>query len=136
MTDMQIDTFATRCGRLMRDYGPAVVDTYGQTGSAANTAAVRTNFSRYAAAAAAGVPPAMYISQPTGSIKYSYYDCSASLDQALPDGTPLLCTSSNPNLFYIPSSLGPVPCPRCTLAGFINDVAAAHAPPFFITVYD
>lgn len=133
MTDAQIGTFATRCGRLMRDYGPAIIDDYGQTGSAANTASVLTNFSRYAAAA--GIAPAMYISQPTSVIAYSYYDCSATLEQALPDGTPLLCTSSDPNLFYIPNSLGPVPCPSCTLAGYINDVAAAHAPPFFITVY-
>ena len=68
-------------------------------------------------------------------IDYAYFDCSKSLDQALPDGTPLLCTSSDPNLFYIPNSLGPVPCPSCTLAQYINDVASAHAPPFFITVY-
>jgi len=57
MTDAQIRTFATRCGRLMRDYGPAVIDTYGQTGPAANTFSVLTNFSRYAAAA--GVAPEM-----------------------------------------------------------------------------
>ena len=64
MSDAQIQTFAARCGRLMRDYGPAVVDTFGQTGNEANTFSVLTNFSRYAEAA--GVAPSFYISQPTG----------------------------------------------------------------------
>jgi hypothetical protein len=82
MTDLQIQTFATRCGRLMKDYGPAVIDTYGQTGSSQlNTRSVLANFSLYAAES--GTAPEMYISQPTGVIKYAYYDCQDTLNQYL-----------------------------------------------------
>ena len=99
MNDAQVKSFAARCGRLMRDYGPAVIDTYGQTGDHDNTVSVLSNFSAYAAAA--GVAPQMYITQPTGNIRYSYYQCDEShLDMWQPDGTPLLCTS-NKGLFYV-----------------------------------
>ena len=99
MNDAQVKSFASRCGRLMRDYGPAVVDTFGQTGDHDNTVSVLSNFSTYAAAA--GVAPQMYISQPTGNIHYSYYKCDQSrLDMWQPDGTPVLCTSSK-GLFYV-----------------------------------
>jgi hypothetical protein len=40
-------------------YGPTVLDTFGQTG--ANTIAVLANFSRHAAAARGGVAPSLYI---------------------------------------------------------------------------
>jgi hypothetical protein len=59
MSDPQIKSFATRCGRLMKEYGPAVIDTFGQTGDEANTVSVLTNFSRYAAQG--GVAPQMYV---------------------------------------------------------------------------
>ena len=126
MSDAQIETFATRCGRLMKEYGPAVIDTFGQTGDQANTFSVLTNFSRYAAAA--GVAPSFYISQPTGCcINYATFDCSkaASLDLMLPDNTPLICTAAD--VFYIGGPSG--------IAANINNLAAAHTPPFFITVY-
>ena len=131
MSDAQIGTFATRCGRLMRDFGPAVIDTFGQTGDEVNTFSVLTNFSRYAAAG--GVAPAMYISQPTlCCIDYASFNCSAaaSLDLALPDTTPLVCTAES--LFYVGGGSG---CVACTIAANINKVARANAPPFFITVY-
>ena len=126
MSDAQIQTFAARCGRLMRDYGPAIIDDFGQTGDHANTFAVLTNFSRYAAAA--GVAPAMYIHQPTlCCIQYSPFDCSKelSLDLTLPDKTPVLCTA--PNLFYVNGQAG--------VADRINALVAANKPPFFVTVY-
>jgi len=119
----------------MKDYGPAVIDTFGQTGSKDNTISVLANFSRYAAEG--GVAPQMYISQPTNNIHYSYYDCDPTqLDMWQPDGTPLVCTNTGKNnLFYIPGSLGKQACPSCELARRINTVAAANKPPFFITVY-
>lgn len=126
MSDAQIATFAARCGRLMKEYGPAVVDTFGQTGDEANTFSVLSNFSRYAEAA--GIAPLFYISQPTGCcIHYATFDCTkaASLDLTLPDGTPLLCT--NPDVFYIGGPAG--------VANNVNKLAAANKPPFFITVY-
>jgi hypothetical protein len=55
-----------------------VVDTFGQTGSDNNTIDVLANFSRYSAAT--GVAPAMYISQPTGVIHYSYHNCQSDLN--------------------------------------------------------
>lgn len=127
MTDPQIKSFATRCGRLMNEYGPAVIDTYGQTGNAANTVSVLSNFSSYAAAG--GVKPLLYITQPTRNIHYAYYACNQSaLDAWLPDGTPLLCTSSE-GLFYVMGSLG-----GDKLAARINAVARQSGQQF-ITVY-
>lgn len=126
MSDAQIGTFAARCGRLMHEYGPAIVDTFGQTGDEQNTFSVLTNFSRYAAAA--GVAPSMYITQPTKCcIQYAPFDCSrsASLDLTLPDDTPLICTAAD--VFYIGGPAG--------IADNINKLAATHTPPFFITVY-
>ena len=43
MTDPQIDSFATRCGSLMKDYGPAVIDTFGQTSAVSNAGADSPN---------------------------------------------------------------------------------------------
>jgi len=131
MSDAQINTFATRCGRLMNEYGPAVIDTFGQTGAEPNTFSVLTNFSVYAAAA--GVAPAMYITQPTlCCIDYASFNCSAaaSLDLVLPDKTPLICTADD--LFYVGGGPG---CVACNIAANINKVSAANTAPFFITVY-
>lgn len=67
-----------------------MIDTYGQTGSVANTKSVLANFSTYAAAG--GVAPQMYLEQPTRSITYAYYPCNQSkLDNWQPDGTPVIC---------------------------------------------
>eukprot|EP01045_Picozoa_sp_COSAG04_P000160 COSAG04_NODE_3_length_53939_cov_50.145431_50_plen_321_part_00 len=128
MTDPQIKSFATRCGRLMKDYGPAVIDTFGQQGpSEAHSVSVLSNFSKYAAAG--GVAPQMYITQPTGNIKYSYYQCDESnVDTWQPDGTPVLCTHSG--VFYVMGSMGGE-----KLASHINAIAANHSKPYFITVY-
>ena len=131
MTDAQIATFATRCGWLMREFGPAVIDTFGQTGPGAQTFSVLTNFSGYAGAA--GSAPLMYITQPTDCcINYASFNCvaEASLDLTLPDSTPLICT--DPSLFYVGGGPG---CVACAISTNVNKVAAANKPPFFITVY-
>ena len=126
MSDPQVQTFATRCGRLMESYGPAIIDTFGQQGTTeAHSSAVLSNFSKYAAAG--GVAPLMYISQPTRNIHYSYYDCNGQ-DSTLPDGTPLVCTPHN--VFYVMGSLG-----GQELASRINAIAASQPAPNFISVY-
>ena len=124
---MQIKTFAKRCGRLMKEYGPAVIDSYGQQGTTtARSVSVLSNFSRYAAEG--GKAPEMYITQPTSNIKYSYYACNqSSIDSWLPDGTPLLCTHGG--VFYVMGTLG-----GKELASRINAIAASHSPPYFISV--
>ena len=128
MSEAQIKTFATRCGRLMKEYGPAVVDTFGQQGTSSSEAVAKLSlFSE--AARAGGVPPQMFITQPTGVIHYSYFACNESqLDTWQPDGTPVVCTSSK-GLFYVMGSLGGV-----KLAERINAVAQAPGQGQFITV--
>merc|ERR1712228_666095 len=109
----------------MKDYGPAVIDTFGQQGT--NTVEVLSNFSKYSQMG--GVKPQMYITQPTGNIHYSYYQCNQSnLDTWQPDGTPVLCTHGG--LFYGMGNLGGE-----ELAKRINAVVAAAPKPYFITVY-
>ena len=93
----------------MKEYGPAVIDTFGQT-SPVNTRAPGpkddtmhrlANFSRFATAG--GVAPEMYISQPTGNIRYAYHPCAAAqLDSWLSDGTPVVCTPHS--TFYVMGS--------------------------------
>lgn len=128
MTDAQINTFATRCGRLMHDYGPAIVDVYGGAKSDHGSAqSVLANFSRYAAAG--GAAPTMYLPHPpiTG--------CNLNkLDVYQPDGTPVLCTATGANnLFYIPKHILPnVSCVSCELARRINAVAESN---HFVSVY-
>lgn len=127
MTDAQIKTFATRCGRLMHDYGPAIVDVYG-----GGTHNILSNFSRYAAAA--GTAPAMYLPHPPIA------GCNLTeLDVYQPDGTPVLCTATGNtsltslNLFYVPKHIPVgVSCVSCELARRINVVAESNR---FVSVY-
>ena len=122
MTDAQIKTFATRCGRLMHDYGPAIVDVYG-----GGTHSILANFSRYAAAA--GTAPTMYLPHP------GIAGCNLTqLDVHQPDGTPVLCTATgNNNLFYVPKHVpANVSCVSCELARRINAVAESN---HFVSVY-
>ena len=136
MTDPQIRSFAKRCGRLMKDYGPAVIDTFGQTSAVSNagadspqdqTVSLLQNFSKYAAEG--GVAPQMYISQPTGVIKYAYHACDqAKLDVWTADGTPIVCTASS-GVFYVMPSIGG----GKQLAQHINTVAGNGTQ--FITTY-
>ena len=52
----------------------------------------------------------------------------------LQDGTPLICTSGSPKLFYYSNGLEN-DCPSCDLAQRIEEVAKAHDPPYFVLVY-
>jgi hypothetical protein len=58
LSDTQFQRYARRVGRLLRDYGPSVVDTYGFA-----SPALLHNYS--AQAAIGGQAPAAYISEPT-----------------------------------------------------------------------
>ena len=58
LTSPQFKRYAQRVGRLLNDYGPRVVDTYGFAGPA-----LLANYS--AEAALGGVAPSAYISEPT-----------------------------------------------------------------------
>merc|ERR1719215_350215 len=125
MTDPQLKSFAARCGRLMQDYGPRVVDTYGQQGP--DSVGLLSKFSRYAMLE--GVAPEMYVTQPTDAIHYSYHSCNQSaIDAWQPDGTPVVCTHGG--LFYVMGDLG-----GAELANRINTIARVAQKPYFITVY-
>ena len=50
------------------------------------------------------------------------------------DGTPIVCTANDPNLFYRNRKLNATD-PSDDLAARIRQVAARYEPPFFITVY-
>ena len=61
----------------------------------------------------------MYISQPTGNIKYAYHKCDeGNLDVWLDDGTPVVCTSSAGVFYVMGGSMG-----GTVLAGNINKLA-------------
>eukprot|EP00928_Gymnodinium_smaydae_P081607 TRINITY_DN65093_c0_g1_i1.p1 TRINITY_DN65093_c0_g1~~TRINITY_DN65093_c0_g1_i1.p1 ORF type:complete len:650 (+),score=107.54 TRINITY_DN65093_c0_g1_i1:243-1952(+) len=125
MTDSQLKNFAGRCGRLMQDDGPKVIDTFGQQGH--DSVELLTKFSRYAKLG--GAAPEMYVTQPTGNIHYSYYSCNQSaLDTWQPDGTPMVCTHGG--IFYVMGDLG-----GKELANRINTIARDAPRPYFITVY-
>ena len=51
-----------------------------------------------------------------------------------PDGTPLICTSGKPKLFYYSDDLN-TECPSCDLADRIEKVAREHPPPYFVLAY-
>ena len=71
----------------------------------------------------------MYISQPTGVIKYAYHACDqAKLDVWTADGTPIVCTASS-GVFYVMPSIGG----GKQLAQHINTVAGNGTQ--FITTY-
>eukprot|EP00041_Stephanoeca_diplocostata_P019356 m.416696 g.416696 ORF g.416696 m.416696 type:complete len:368 (+) comp21282_c0_seq9:1590-2693(+) len=123
-----LHAFATRAGQLIRQYGPNVIDTYGQ----ANLSTMQT-FSTHCAENG-GEAPLMYINEPTGGpIPFAYYECP-NLNMALPDvNATVVCTSHAPGLFYIPGALGKAPCKSCELARRIQQVA--HGGTHFINVY-
>ena len=52
----------------------------------------------------------------------------------LKDGTPLICTSGKPKLFYYSDDLN-TECPSCDLADRIEKVAREHPPPYFVLAY-
>ena len=95
LTDAQLEQYAARVGRLYASYGPSVADTYGQ--------ANLTTMAAYTLhAASAGTAPIAYVSQPLWS--HGSYGQDAwkfpRLNMHAADGTPIICTSNTPNLFY------------------------------------
>lgn len=78
LTDAQLGRYAGRVGRLYKEYGPSVADTYGQ----ANLSTI-ASYSRYAAAgdaAGPGMAPAAYVAQPLwayGAYGRNAYKCPA-----------------------------------------------------------
>jgi len=130
LTTQQLAAYATRTGRLYAAYGPNVADTYGQA-----------NFStiaQYSAhAAAGGVAPKAYVAQPLwahGSYAQDAWRCPELNLYSPSDGTPLICTANEPNLFYRNRQLNATD-PGDDLAGRIRTAANRYEPPFFITVY-
>merc|ERR1711953_1493416 len=85
-------------------------------------------------AAKGGQGPDAFVTQPNWDQKqYDPFRCETE-NMALSDGTPLICTSGSPKLFYYSGTLN-VACPSCDLARRIQTVAQKHSPPYFITVY-
>mmetsp|Transcript_25011 Transcript_25011/g.65223 ORF Transcript_25011/g.65223 Transcript_25011/m.65223 type:complete len:510 (-) Transcript_25011:223-1752(-) len=126
----QLEQYAGRVGRLFAEYGPDVADTYGQANFS-----VMTAYSR--AAAANGVAPLAYVTQPLWA--YSSYAEDAwqcpELNLFDPDtGTPVICTAHDPSLFYRNRNINQSD-PGNDLADRIRTVASQYDPPFFITVY-
>ena len=130
MTDEQLERYGKRVGRLAALYGPRIFDTYGYANISVHE--------KYAAAAIkGGATPTAFVTQPNWeyvSPAYSPFQCKNDSNMVLSDGTPLICTSGNPNLFYYSKSLNAA-CPSCDLAGRIKEVAAKHPPPYFVLVY-
>ena len=117
LDDAQLARYTKRVGRLIKQYGPNVVDTYGYV--------TREIFPQYVAGAAAGgVAPAMLTSQdqrPTPPIDTFY---PKPRNFWLQDGTPVV--SSNTSLFYFDEDDGGLDpaCPSCDFADRIRRVAA------------
>ena len=130
LNDAQLHRYASRTGQLYERYGPTVVDTYGQ----ANMTVI-TKYSKFASLN--GTAPAAFVTQPLWS--HSSYSQDAWRCPALNlydqvDGTPIICTANDPNLFYRNRGLSPGH-PGRDLADRIRNVSERYEPPFFITVY-
>jgi hypothetical protein len=130
LTDEQLERYAKRTGRLYQTFGPTVADTYGQ----ANLSTI----AKYSAAAAAGgAAPAAYVAQPLwshGTYAKDAWRCPELNLYSPADGTPIVCTANDPNLFYRNRGLSP-DHPAKDLADRIRGAAARYEPPFFITIY-
>ena len=136
LSDTQFQRYARRVGRLLHEFGPTVVDTYGFA-----SPELLLNYS--AEAAIGGQAPAAYISEPTHFGIWDQipgkpimpYSCPTD-NQMLGDGkTPLVCTpGTGPWVFYFASGLNKT-CPSCDFAARIREHATKHKPPYFITTY-
>ena len=130
MSEKQLEVYAERVGRLTQKFGPHVFDTYGYANISVHE--------KYAAAAArGGAAPKAFVTQPNWKSvnpAYSPFRCKDDSNMVLSDGTPLICTSGNPSLFYYSKSLNAT-CPSCDLAARIKDTAHRHPPPYFVLVY-
>ena len=130
LTDPQLAQYAKQVGRLYKEYGPEVADTYGQ----ANFSTI-AKYSQYAAEG--GMAPAAFVAQPLwshGSYAQDAWRCPELNLYSPADGTPVICTANSPNLFYRNRGLNKTD-PGKDLADRIRGVAARYEPPFFITIY-
>ena len=107
-----------------------MVDTYGYANISVHEAYLK-------AMASGGTPPAAFVTQPNWANNfgdaYAPFKCPKD-NLLLSDGTPLICSSGDPKLFYYSSSLNAT-CPSCDLASRIAATAKAQPPPFFVLVY-
>ena len=95
LNEAQLGRYTERTGRLFATYGPSVADTYGQ----ANLTTISA-YTKYAAIG--GQTPITYVSQPLwahGTYGQDAWKCPE-LNLKSADGTPIICTSNSPNLFY------------------------------------
>ena len=120
MSSSQLETYGERVGRLTAQYGPHVVDTVSQVQQLPHRRSELkeavpvqygyANISVHEAYAAAitkgGSRPAAFVTQanynePAGDA-YAPYRCPTD-NMALKDGTPIICSSGTPKLFYCES---------------------------------
>ena len=126
LSDVQFQRYARRVGRLLREFGPSVVDTYGFA-----SPALLLNYS--VEAAIGGQAPSAYISEPTHFGIWDQipgkpilpYSCTQTDNRLLDDGkTPLICTpGTDPWVFYFASGLNKT-CPSCDFAARIRTHAS------------
>lgn len=131
MSSVQLQRYGQRVGRLTEKYGPHVVDTYGYANVSVHED-YRKAMARGGSAPAAFVTQANWVNAFLGDA-YAPFHCPND-NLRLSDGTPLICSSGSPKLFYYSSSLN-ASCPSCDLAERIQAVAKRQPPPFFVLVY-
>lgn len=132
MSAQQLQVYGERVGALTARYGPHVFDTYGYA-----NLSVHEHYER--AAREGGAGPTAFVTQPNwvnGATvaPYDPFHCPEDNLALNTTGTPLICSSGRPRLFYYSGSLNPL-CPSCTLAERIRTAATRHPPPFFVLVY-
>merc|ERR1712232_1278230 len=112
LTPMQLSRYAKRVGRILQDYGPNVVDTYGFA-----SFDLISNYSYNAAMG--GKAPAAYLSQPSdwGLPGLPSFKCPQP-NNWQDDGTPVICTPGD-DLMYYSAGLDET-CPSCDLAARIK----------------
>eukprot|EP00931_Biecheleriopsis_adriatica_P102528 TRINITY_DN77484_c0_g1_i1.p1 TRINITY_DN77484_c0_g1~~TRINITY_DN77484_c0_g1_i1.p1 ORF type:complete len:600 (+),score=107.81 TRINITY_DN77484_c0_g1_i1:26-1801(+) len=129
LSQSHFHAYAKRAGRILQDYGPDVVDSYGFA-----SFDLLANYSRFAAEG--GKAPSAYVSQPTNwdFTFLSSLQCPR-LNNWQRDGTPVVCTPDNdPWLFYYADGLNKT-CPSCDLAERIKKHAEKYEPPVFVNTY-
>lgn len=124
-----LSAYSRRVGRILQEYGPNVVDTYGFA-----SFDLIKSYSREAAVG--GKAPSAYISQPTNWPFTGLPSLSCpQLTNWQEDGTPVICTpDTGPYLFYYANSLNKT-CPSCDFAARIKDHAERYKSPVFINTY-
>ena len=132
MSAQQLRVYGKRVGALTAQYGPRIFDTYGYA-----NLSVHEQYEQ--AAREGGGGPLAFVTQAnwiTGAkvAPYSPFHCPEDNIKLNATGTPLICSSGRPKLFYYSGSLDPL-CPSCTLAERIHTAATRHPPPFFVLVY-